>query len=194
MTNLYKYAYTFALAVSLAFIILVSTPNVSYPATIKMVGDDMILIDGEILLGDGDAFVTLLEENPDVEYVGVNSIGGTVPDGMNISTAVHDKKLTTMIAKGSECYSMCGVIFLSGAKRVSDVRSGIGLHAPYFEWDDGLIEVAVEATAEIAWWLGKIGVPLTIIKEMSISGPLEYVYYSAHDLVAYGVEVTILED
>jgi hypothetical protein len=193
MTNLYKYVYTFALALSFAFIILASTPNVAYPATITLLDDDMIVIDGEILLGDGAAFVDLLNENPKVLYVGVNSNGGTVPDGMEISNAIHERKLTTMIAEGSGCYSMCGIIFLSGDKRVSHVRSGIKLHAPYLEWEDGHVEISFDASAELSWWLGKIGIPLNIVTDMLSRGPDEYIYYSAHDLVAFGVHVTILE-
>jgi hypothetical protein len=122
---------------------LASTPNVAYPATITLLDDDMIVIDGEILLGDGAAFVDLLNENPKVLYVGVNSNGGTVPDGMEISNAIHERKLTTMIAEGSG--------------------------------------------------LGKIGIPLNIVTDMLSRGPDEYIYYSAHDLVAFGVDVTILE-
>jgi hypothetical protein len=191
MTNLYKFTYTIMMTLAFIFIILAASPVRS--AEIVMIDNDAIFIDGDILEGDGDKFIKLLDQNPDVKYVSMHSYGGLVFEGMQIAFAVNDRQLVTFIAPEGSCDSMCSVIFLSGYNKVMNVKQKLGFHPAYLQWEDGSMEIDPQSSAYISWWFGKIGIPEKIIWEMMETDPKTVITYTAVELINMGINIYLIE-
>lgn len=191
MTTLFKFAYSVALIISFIFIIATSTPT--YSAEIVIVDKETIFIDGDILEGDGDKFIKLLDENPDVKYVSMHSYGGLVFEGMQIAIAVNDRQLVTFITPDGKCDSMCSVIFLSGYNKVMHVEQSLGFHPAYIQWEDGKMEIDPQTSAYVSWWFGKMGVPEKIVWEMMETDPKTVIKYTAVELINMGINIYLIE-
>jgi hypothetical protein len=191
MNAVLRFTYSVLLVVTFLFLVVAFTP--SYSGEISIVDNDTLFFDGEVLSGDGEAFLKILEDNPQISYLVINSNGGTVSDGMLIATAVHKSQLVTFVPRDGSCYSMCSVIFLSGYKQVLTINQHLGFHPSYIEWSDGTIEVDPQTSAQISWWFGKMGVPLKIVWEMMGTDPENMVTYTGLELNSMGMSIILFE-
>jgi hypothetical protein len=86
---------------------------------------DIIALKGEIDVGSALNFRRALQAAPNAKLVTLSSPGGTVQMALLIADDIHQRKLSTYIAKGSGCYSACAYIFLAGAERQVDGELGV---------------------------------------------------------------------
>jgi hypothetical protein len=98
-----------------------------------------IVVDGEILKGDFEVFVTQYN-NTKFGRVCLNSPGGSYFDGIKIARFINDSRISTRVQADGECYSACAIIFMAGITEVGDFEyrdrtlepgGTIGFHAPY---------------------------------------------------------------
>jgi hypothetical protein len=98
-----------------------------------------VVVDGEILKGDFEVFVTRYN-NSKFERVCLNSPGGSYFDGIKIARFINDTRISTRVRADGECYSACAIIFMAGITEVGDFEyrdrtlepgGTIGFHAPY---------------------------------------------------------------
>ncbi|MGR3760309.1 hypothetical protein ACUXV3_09305 [Roseobacteraceae bacterium NS-SX3] len=80
----------------------------------------------EITAEDIAAFRQVLEDNPGIRELQLNSSGGSVYAGEEIAWIVMDYRLNTLVA--GECVSACVDIFLAGERRRMTLGSKIGFH------------------------------------------------------------------
>jgi hypothetical protein len=190
MTNLYKFAYTFVMALSFLFIILVASPV--HSATIIIGNNDTIYIRGDILEGDGEKFQKILEISPKASIVDIKSYGGIVYEGLIISEEIFNRGMTTYVPKDGVCDSLCPIIFLSGKEKIMHFDQLLGFHPPYTEEDDGKKIIHADTVGHISWWLGRIGIPLEIVWAMMVSSPEDVFSVNGIELNSVGIDIIIM--
>lgn len=191
MDAVVKFAYSVVLVMTFLFIVVAFTP--AYSADMTVYDGDEIYIYGEILEGDGEKFLSLLDGNKNIKYVSLNSNGGLVSEGMFISYAVAEYQLTTVVPDTYSCASMCSIIFMSGATKIMAKDQYLEFHPAYLEWPDGRKEIDLQTSAQMSWWLGRMGIPLEIVWEMTEATPDTTVSFTAIDLNNLGVDIYLLK-
>ena len=89
-----------------------------------------IELDGGIKLGLAAELAGLLDSNPDVTVLHLNSGGGRVFEAAQVSDLVRQHRLDTFVR--SNCASACGTIFLAGANRFATQSAQLGFHSYRF--------------------------------------------------------------
>jgi hypothetical protein len=115
-------------------------------AEIQLTNDPLCAfkLEGAIVPGDGDHLAQLINRSRREELdertntLCLTSPGGSYDEGIKISELIYTHGISTVVADGSECYSSCALIFMSGVlpKREIPYRKlsagGIvGFHAPF---------------------------------------------------------------
>jgi hypothetical protein len=118
-----SFAYSTALIVSTASAADISTVSTGTPL-------DLIVVRGEILPGDADRFVAIVD-SVSVGAVLLESPGGNLFDGLVIGRAIRESGLTTGVAPDTACASACALAWLGGTTRYMDPSALVGFHAAY---------------------------------------------------------------
>lgn len=90
---------------------------------------DLVSIKGEISEGDSDRFYDLVKERERVTVV-LQSPGGLVKEALQIGAEIRMKNFATMVASDGECFSACGLIWVSGARRYMSPTSRLASMPP----------------------------------------------------------------
>lgn len=96
-------------------------------ATIDLWTDDdrVLVIDGDLGPNTTFNFKRMLNENPQVRTVLLNSGGGLVSTGLDVAQVIANRQLDTWVPKTAMCASACSVIYFSGLNRVADGQLGV---------------------------------------------------------------------
>lgn len=134
----------------------------------------IIDITGPIESGDADRFYDL-SRRAEKAVVFLQSPGGLVEEGLSIAAEIGQRGFSTIVAPGTECYSICAVIWVSGGNRIMDSTSTIGVHAAYRNeaMEDGT-SLATEsgvANADIGSFLTHVGLSREAIRYFTTAGP-----------------------
>lgn len=134
----------------------------------------LVTIRGSIEPGDGATFASRIG-GLDRALVMLESPGGSVDDGLSIGADIRTKGFTTLVAPNAGCYSICAIIWVSGASRMMDRTSSIGVHAAYRNqaMDDGS-SMSLEsgmANADIGAFLNMIGLSREAIRYFTAASP-----------------------
>lgn len=162
-------------------------------AQFTVVDDKVFLVTGTISEGDDEKFKNLIEKYPNIKMFGISSEGGSVYTGINIAYEIAAREMTTIVVKDGVCNSMCPIIFLSGKEMVMMEDQVLGFHPAYFELPNGTREISYEATGQMAWWLGMIGVPNMLVFKLFEVKPTELFMIGKNQLEEYGLNITLLE-
>ncbi len=103
---------------------------------------------GEIVTEDIDRFREILQTNPQVTELQLNSGGGSIYASSEIAWIVADVGLNTTV--DGECVSACVDIFLAGARRRMTLGSKIGFHRR--SWSPDSVESYYEDLREGQGW------------------------------------------
>lgn len=103
---------------------------------------------GEIVTEDIDRFREILQANPQVTELQLNSGGGSIYASSEIAWIVADVGLNTTV--DGECVSACVDIFLAGARRRMTLGSKIGFHRR--SWSPDSVESYYEDLREGQGW------------------------------------------
>ncbi len=126
---------------------LAALPLYSTAATVSGgEGECAIKISGPISSGDLDQFSAFKEDDQSWAdtALGVDpvlcldSVGGSLPEGMAIAQFVYDSKMRTRVESGDVCYSVCAFIFMMGSVnwmpateiRLIEAGAGLAFHRP----------------------------------------------------------------
>lgn len=109
---------------------------------------------GEIVRGDGVKFLNLIDKNPELKTVWLDSPGGLVVDGMQIAELIKATDMNTYVHTNTSCDSICAIMFLSGKTKFANQTSHIGFHAAF---DTRTNKRSPEANVKIGWYLGSLG-------------------------------------
>ena len=86
----------------------------------------LIVLKGDFRVGITDAVTRLLDENPGVTGIVLQSVGGRVMEGRGLARLVRDRKLDTIVF--SECKSACTTTFIGGHRRLLGPDGKLGFH------------------------------------------------------------------
>ncbi len=75
-------------------------------------------------------FTALMERNPGLRVVHLDSVGGRIGEARHLYRAIKARGLDTYVAAG--CYSACTMAFAAGAHRWLGPKGILGFHAPAF--------------------------------------------------------------
>jgi len=117
---------------------------------------------------------------PEVETLVLSSRGGTVYDGLSMSTTIREYGLKTHIPADGECYSACAYMFFAGVERGSEGK--LGVHRLAGLGDD--ITFGQEVLSEVFASLYSYGVPFEIVLKMLQTPPERMFIYQPQELAA----------
>ena len=89
-----------------------------------------LLITGGMGVGSAASVEKVLDENPSVTTLMLNSPGGRIGEGIDIASLVRDRGLNTYVEE--HCESACTFIFLAGVDRAATDSAQIGFHRAFF--------------------------------------------------------------
>jgi uncharacterized protein YecT (DUF1311 family) len=152
-------------------------PGVSIP---------LISIRGPIELGDGEKFETIVS-GLDRATVILESPGGLVKEALQIGATIRLQNFATMVPAEKECFSACGLIWVSGVRRYMSETSQIGFHAAYRE-ENGEYRESGVANAEIGSYLTHLGLRIEAIRYFTAAGPNDFLLLTPDRARMLGIE------
>ena len=169
--------------------ILTTSPATSATITTEKINEDLtvISITGPIEDGDGRTFMFLAITTRNA-IVNLNSPGGLVDDGLMIAEQIFSSSFDTYVSNTSECLSMCGIVWLSGARRYLAENGKIGFHAAYIENERGSYSISGPGNARIGAFLGKINLSKTAITFVTNAKPDELYFVGFPEAAILGLE------
>lgn len=179
------------ISISAAFTALFCWSVCSNAAEIELLdipGDiKFVSIKGEITNGDGGRFYDVVENLNRVSVV-LQSPGGLVGEALQIGAEIRIRGFATMVLADGQCFSACGLIWVSGARRYISADSMIGFHAAYRE-ENGEYRESGVANAEIGSYLTHLGLRIEAIRFFTIAGPDDFLMLTPERARALGIDV-----
>lgn len=142
---------------------------------------DVITLNGEIDVNSALNFRRALQAAPNAKLISLNSPGGNVQMGLLIADDIHQRKLTTYIAKQSKCLSACSFIFLAGDERKVD--GSLGVHQISSDSPD--LVGAQLAISDILDMLNRFGTPMDVIQIMFRTPPNDMHVFTQEEVERY---------
>lgn len=155
---------------------------------IDLPGIDVPLISlrGPIEQGDGDKFSKLAEGLHRASVI-LKSPGGLVKEALQIGAIIRMSGFSTMVAADQECFSACGLIWVSGVRRYMSDTSLIGFHAAYRE-ENGEYRESGVANAEIGSFLTHLGLRIEAIRYFTTAGPNDFLLLTPERARMLGID------
>jgi len=180
---------------SMLFAILTTSPAISAIISTEGINENLtvISITGPIEDGDGRKFM-LLDISTRNAIVNLNSPGGLVDEGLIIAEQIASSGFDTYVSDTSECLSMCGIVWLSGAQRYLAQNGTVGFHGAYLENEHGSYSVSGPGNARIGAFLGKIELSQTAITFVTNAKPDELSFVGFEDAEILGLEPQSLDE
>lgn len=176
----------------MSLLIISSTVSAAEIEDWNVPGDfDFIQIKGEISRGDAERFENVIAGKERITVV-LESPGGLVAEALRIGANIRTRNFATMVVDGGKCYSACGLIWVSGARRYMAADSRIGFHAAYRK-EAGEYRESGVANAEIGSFLTHLGLRIEAIRFFTTAGPDKFLMLTPQRARALGIEVYELE-
>ncbi len=154
------------------------------PATMTLSDKGRILlIDGALASGSWQSFRTILDQNPSVETVHLNSIGGRIFDADKIAELIRSRKLSTQVV--DRCVSACTIILLAGNDRMASHLAQIGFHQPDFPGMDGAMRAEMIGANSAIY--RKAGIAQSFIDRVMTTPPADVWFPTFDELMQAGV-------
>lgn len=147
----------------------------------------IISIQGELVRGDAKRFTEAASELGRASII-LNSPGGLVKEALEIGTTIRLSGFSTIVAAEQECFSACGLIWVSGTRRYMSKTSIIGFHAAYRE-EKGEYKESGVANAEIGAYLAHLGLRIEAIRYFTLAGPNDFLLLSPTRARELGIEI-----
>lgn len=94
---------------------------------IDLIDDGLLIhLQGGLGFGVSKEVEKLIDKNPGIEGIVLDSVGGRVYEGRELSKIIKSNGLDTYTIKG--CYSACGTAFISGKKRYLAMGANLAFH------------------------------------------------------------------
>lgn len=145
-----------------------------------------VSIRGPIEAGDGEKFETVVRGLNRASVI-LQSPGGLVKEALHIGATIRMEGFATMVPADKECFSACGLIWVSGVRRYMSDTSLIGFHAAYRE-ENGEYRESGVANAEIGSYLTHLGLRIEAIRYFTIAGPNDFLLLTPDKARALGIE------
>ena len=143
-------------------------------------------LSGELVHGDADRFAALIERNPNISVVSLESPGGFVNEGHKIARMVRDRGIHTRVASGVTCESACFEIFAAGTHRIVGTNAQVGVHRARFDREESAESQAY--SIRYAAVIQGYGVPKSILASLLLQSSSSMYYLTPSDLNEMHVE------
>lgn len=180
--------------------IMVSEWSPSWAAVINKnsLGDiNFITIEGPIVIDDLSKFEGISSSSAEFSsgptVVMLNSPGGNLITGLAIGETIRANRLSTAVMNGSECTSICALIWLAGTKRYLGTSAKVGFHAAYSGTEADAKEVG-EANAFVGAYLSKLGLSYAAIAFATEAAPGEMQWLHPSDAERIGIQLDLVPD
>jgi hypothetical protein len=178
-------------------VLALASPAWGATITLDRTGDKPVIhIVGGIDEGDGEAFKKIIDQIPrsamDTVVV-LESPGGRLGAGMVIAAGIVLNKFNTFVRGGTECVSVCALIWLSGSKRYVEAKSRIGFHCVFTKNADGEPQIDSSGNAEIGAWYSGLGLDLDAIDYLTSSPPKEITWLTAESAKKHNIAVELID-
>ncbi|MDP9762139.1 MULTISPECIES: lysozyme inhibitor LprI family protein [Agrobacterium] len=145
-----------------------------------------VSIRGPIEAGDGEKFETVVRGVNRASVI-LQSPGGLVKEALHIGATIRIEGFATMVPADKECFSACGLIWVSGVRRYMSDTSQIGFHAAYRE-ENGEYRESGIANAEIGSYLTHLGLRIEAIRYFTAAGPNDFLLLTPGRARMLGIE------
>lgn len=146
---------------------------------------DVIMLNGEVTHTLASDFNRALAARPNAHIVVLNSPGGYVDNALQVARLVHERGMSTLVAKGMGCYSACAYIFFAGTSRWVDGE--LGVHQISAEVAD--LVMAQTTLGDVLDALDSYGVQQTIISVMLKTPPEGMYIFTVREIADLGINV-----
>ena len=146
-----------------------------------------VRVKGEIVEGDGNKFYEAVD-GIDRATVVLDGPGGIIKEALQIGSKIRLRNYATMVADNAECYSACGLIWVSGARRYMSASSQIGFHAAN-RAEKGEYQESGVANAEVGSFLTLLGLRIEAIRFFTTAGPSEILLLTPERARALGIDI-----
>ncbi|MBZ9656605.1 hypothetical protein [Phyllobacterium lublinensis] len=146
-----------------------------------------VTLKGEIVDGDASRFFKAAKDLAKATII-LNSPGGLVHESLEIGAEIRRRDFATLVLPDGECYSACGLLWLSGARRYMSASSKIGFHAAFRE-ENGEYRESGVANAEIGSFLTYLGYRIEAIRFFTVAGPSQFSLLTPELARSLGIDV-----
>jgi hypothetical protein len=150
---------------------------------------EVIVLTGEITMGDADRFVAIVKETNDasreVSGLRLNSPGGDLVEGAKLADAVRFAKVATVVVTKTTCASACFIVFAAGSEKFVGYGAQVGVHGASTSSGQDTVD-SKAATIAMAKMVKELGVPAGIIGQMVVTPPDQMVWLATSDLQSMG--------
>ena len=160
------------------------TKEHNYDVTLK---GNTIFLDGELNYGISEDVEKILLDNPNVDSIVLDSVGGLLYEGSELSVLILTNSLNTYTSKG--CSSACTIAFISGNRRYISKGARLGFHQYSYYRKQSRIEklASFDLQQEDANLFRKRGVSKEFI-DMMYQAPSDDMWYPTYgELFKYGL-------
>ena len=178
------------LCISIASILLVTTPAVAAVITVREETPDrpsVVVVEGSFAAFDEDQFAAKAASLSSA-FVAFSSDGGSLLAGLRIGEAIRRKGFSTIVPDGRRCASACALAWLGGVERFIGTSGKISFHAAYdsASGESGVGNAVVDA------YLSKIGLPYEAVTYITQAASNEMTWLNISDAAQRGIRVTLL--
>ena len=153
---------------------------------------NVITFEGEIVTGDELTLVHLLLEAGDGIVV-LDSPGGDLWAGLEISRAIGLMGFDTLVPSGASCESACAIAWLGGENRYMAPDGAVGFHAAYVQVEAGAMETGA-GNAVIGAYLYSLGLSFQTINALTSAPPEGMFYLNCEEAARLGIEVALYQE
>ena len=143
-------------------------------------GDEgVILLTGEIEVGDANKLRAFKAVNPGAGYVAFNSPGGIAFEGWAIGAAMSDMRLKSLVGYGHACLSACYTAFLGGSDY--EINGVLGAHVAWRKEDSMTEGETVSSILQHGQVLGSYDAFYHLSNGFGFQLPYHIVNLTSHD-------------
>src|SRR5262249_20076565 len=178
------------LCISIASILLVTTPAVAAVITVREQTPDrpsVVVVEGSLAAFDENQ-VAAKAASLCSAFVAFSSDGGSLLAGIRIGEAIRRKGFSTIVPDGQRCASACALAWLGGAERFIGTSGKISFHATY----DPAADESGAGTDVIDAYLSKIGLSYEAVIYITQAASNEMTWLNMSDAAQRGIRVTLL--
>jgi hypothetical protein len=133
-------------------------------------------------------FLRLIRNHPDLQYMYLNSPGGSVSSALIIADYVFEMKINTFIRSEEVCYSACAYIFFAGNFRNASAGK-LGVHQVSSNGysDESNLQIAL---ADILSALNKYNVNMKVLEYMLATKPDDIYVFNEYELETLSLNIS----
>lgn len=157
----------------------------AYSLTLKN-NDSLIHLEGGLRFGVSKDVAALLKDHPDAKGIILDSIGGRIYEGQELSKLILIYGLDTYSLKG--CYSAGTMAFISGTNRFLGTGANLGFHQYSMDYEnlDEFVDMEGEQEEDLRIFKRK-GVKREFLEKLYDTSPEDLWYPSIDELLSAGV-------